>query len=120
MSGDKARLQAGTICSPSYYDKTRKWKVVLLRLAIALAGLMLVAGSWTVYDGTYARFAKFVVGFWLVGPPAWLWFEYAFCIDHDALDADEQLRERYKRATDPVKTLWAGVAAGFAALLLKQ
>lgn len=121
MSGVDERLQAGSICSPSYYYKIeRKWVALLLRAAIALAVIMLGAGAWSVYYGTYPRLAKFVVGFWLVGPPAWLWLEYAICVDHTALDADGKLAERYKRATDPIKTLWAGVAAGFAAMLLKQ
>ena len=59
-----------------------------------------------------------IVGFWILVPPLWLWYEYCFLYRED--DPNPLLFERFKYGQELTRNLWLAITAVLVLLYFKK
>jgi hypothetical protein len=94
----------------------RLWKYVRY-VAVAIAVCVILATFWIYYD-KFGNWKVLLLGFWLVVPPLFSWFEY-HCREHISINAtDDNAKDDFTKKLRDSQDASAKVWAGFGALFI--
>lgn len=77
-------------------------RAAILFLLISVIGAFL--GNWT------DDIKKGLIGFWIVVPPLWLWFEFCFLFDRGKTQFSNNF-EKFKYGQELTRNLWLAISA---------
>jgi len=77
-------------------------RAAIFLLLISVVGA--IAGDWT------DDIKKGLIGFWIVVPPLWLWFEFCFLFDRGKTQFSNNF-EKFKYGQELTRNLWLAISA---------
>jgi len=78
------------------------FRIAILLLLISVIGA--IVGNWP------DEIKKGLLGFWIIVPPLWLWFEFCFLFDDGKTPFSNNF-ERFKYGQELTKNLWLSISA---------
>jgi len=87
---------------PEFISTENFARIAIFLLLISVVGAIL--GDWP--DGIKKGF----LGFWIIVPPLWLWFEFCFLFDMGKTQFSNNL-EKFKYGQELTKNLWLSISA---------
>jgi hypothetical protein len=87
---------------PKFISTENFARTTIFLLLISVIGA--IFGNWS--DGI----KKGLLGFWIIVPPLWLWFEFCFLFDNGKTPFSNNF-EKFKYGQELTKNLWLSISA---------
>ncbi len=87
---------------PKFISTENFAKTAILLLLISLMGAL--------FSGWSENIKKGLLGFWLIVPPFWLWFEFCFLFPKGTTQFANDF-EKFKYGQELTKNLWLSISA---------
>ena len=87
---------------PKFISTENFARIAIILLLISVIGA--IFGNWE--DGI----KKGLLGFWIIVPPLWLWFEFCFLFDNGKTQFSNNF-EKFKYGQELTKNLWLSISA---------